>query len=172
MQALQRTIQSINILLLKAFKGITQCPIMFLLMYLIIAFCHVQATASTFGLVGLYTTVASDQSLFIYNSTTNHVFKPVVSATAGAMISWCIFHSQRSVLYCVHELDEGLISAFELDHSDDEFHVTLLNTVSSAGSTPVYLSLDPLGYFIFSSSFVLLFNSLFLPVCLIIIHKK
>lgn len=64
--------------------------------------------------------------------------------------SWIVLHPSRKFLYAVNEVanyegDSGSVSAFAIDPHTGELRG--LNTVSSAGAGPAYLSLDRTGKF-------------------------
>lgn len=70
--------------------------------------------------------------------------------------SWIAVHPSRKYLYAVNEIadfegDSGSVSAFAIDRSSGALRA--LNTVSSAGSGPAYLSIDGSGNFAFVANY-------------------
>jgi len=70
--------------------------------------------------------------------------------------SWIAIHPSRRFLYAVNEVadfrgNSGSVSAFAIDPSNGGLHA--LNTVSSEGAGPAYLSIDATGKFAFAANY-------------------
>ena len=70
--------------------------------------------------------------------------------------SWIAVHPSRKYLYAVNEIadfhgNSGSVTAFAVDVASGELHA--LNTVSSAGAGPAYVSLDVRGSFAFVANY-------------------
>ncbi|WP_146502580.1 lactonase family protein [Rubinisphaera italica] len=75
----------------------------------------------------------------------------------GTSPSCLVVNAEHTRLYSSNETDrvgegrEGTVSAFSIDKADG--HLTLLNTVSSGGDGPTYVSLHPSGRFLFVANY-------------------
>lgn len=71
--------------------------------------------------------------------------------------SWLDLDPSRTHLYCVNEImnfqgtSSGSASAYAIDHANG--HLTLLNTVSSEGAGPAYLSVHPSGKYVLVANY-------------------
>ena len=65
--------------------------------------------------------------------------------------SWIAIHPSKRYLYAVNEENDGSVSAFAIDGGSGK--LMPLNTVSSGGSQPAYLSLDASGRFAFVANY-------------------
>ena len=71
--------------------------------------------------------------------------------------SWLAFDPSRKYLYSANEIsnyhgaNSGSVSAYSVDRSSG--HLTLLNTISSEGAGPAYLSVHPSGKFVFVANY-------------------
>jgi len=65
--------------------------------------------------------------------------------------SWIVIHPSRRYLYAVNEQSSGSVSAFAIHGARGE--LTPLNTVSSGGSEPAYISLDASGRYAFVANY-------------------
>jgi 6-phosphogluconolactonase (cycloisomerase 2 family) len=65
--------------------------------------------------------------------------------------SWIAIHPSKRYLYAVNEENDGSVSAFAIDGANG--NLTPLNTVSSGGSQPAYLSLDASGRYAFVANY-------------------
>lgn len=65
--------------------------------------------------------------------------------------SWIAIHPSKRYLYAVNEENDGSVSAFAIDGASG--NLTSLNTVSSGGSQPAYISLDATGRYAFVANY-------------------
>ena len=102
--------------------------------------------------VGTYTgTRGNGEGIYLFEmDTTNGELtqKKLVAKTPSP--SWIVIHPSRKFLYAVNEVNDyqgksGSVSAFAMNSTTGE--LTALNTVSSEGAGPAYISLDASGKF-------------------------
>ena len=80
-----------------------------------------------------------------------------VAAASAVSPSWMALHPHGKVLYTANETanfngtPNGSVSAYAVNRATGD--LTLLNTVSSQGGGPVYVSVDPLGQFVFVANY-------------------
>ncbi len=77
-------------------------------------------------------------------------------AAATSNPTWMVFHPSGNFLYAIHEVENyqgknGAVSAFAVNRGDGDLR--LLNTVSSQGAGPAYLSLDAAGKYAFVANY-------------------
>jgi 6-phosphogluconolactonase len=70
--------------------------------------------------------------------------------------SWIVIHPSKKYLYAANEIanyngNSGSVSAFAIDSASGD--LTPLNTVSSEGAGPAYLSIDPSGRYVFVANY-------------------
>ena len=93
--------------------------------------------------------------LFEMNPDTGELYgRKLVAKTPNP--SWIVIHPSRRFLYCVNEIADyhdgsGSVSAFTIDSATGD--LTALNTVSSEGTGPAYLSLDAAGSYAFVANY-------------------
>jgi 6-phosphogluconolactonase len=93
--------------------------------------------------------------LFRFNPHTGRLAdRALVAQTPNP--SWVAIHPSRRLLYAVNEVtnfagNSGSVSAFALDTATGRLRA--LNTVSSHGAEPAYLSLDAAGRFVFVANY-------------------
>jgi len=115
----------------------------------------------TFAYVGCYTGAVGDGSngkgiyLFEMDRHTG-VLSPVKLAAEAASPSWLSLHPSGRYLYAVNEVTNfsgtnGSVSAYAIDRASGDLR--FLNTVSSEGSGPAYLSTDADGKFVFVANY-------------------
>lgn len=100
---------------------------------------------------------ANGQGIYLFeiNRTTGQLsLLRLVSNAVNA--TWLVFHPSGRHLYAIHEIESyqgknGSVSAFAVDR--DSGSLRLLNTVSSRGAGPAYLSLDLTGRFAFVANY-------------------
>lgn len=108
--------------------------------------------------VGTYTGTGGNGEgiyLFSMNRATGELSDRKLAAKSPSP-SWIVIHPSRRFLYAANEINDyegnsGSISAFSIDAASG--NLTLLNTVSSAGAGPAYLSLDTTGKFAFVANY-------------------
>jgi len=122
-------------------------------------------SSSVFAYVGTYNDAPGAGGngqgiyLFRYNARTGRLTdRTLVAVTPNP--SWIAIHPSRRLLYAVNEVanfqgNSGSVSAFALDPSSDSATGRLrpLNTVSSRGAGPAYISLDAQGRFAFVANY-------------------
>jgi 6-phosphogluconolactonase len=112
--------------------------------------------------VGTYTGAAGSGSngegiyRFESNALTGELSQRALVAKTPSP-SWIAIHPSRKYLYAVNEVTDfngnsGSVSAFAIDEASGR--LTALNTVSSEGGGPTYLSLDAAGKFAFVANYV------------------
>ncbi|WP_395738798.1 lactonase family protein [Prosthecobacter sp.] len=83
--------------------------------------------------------------------------KPIGIHKLGTSPNCLTFNATKTVLYSTNETDHqgeneaGSVSAFTIDPKDG--HLTLLNTVSSGGKGPTYVSLHPSGRYLLVANY-------------------
>jgi len=97
--------------------------------------------------VGTYTGAAGNgEGIYLYDyEATNGTLLNARLVVRTPSPSWIVVHPSRKFLYAVNEVADfnggsGSVSAFAIDHATG--HLTPLNTISSEGAGPAYLSLD------------------------------
>jgi 6-phosphogluconolactonase (cycloisomerase 2 family) len=94
--------------------------------------------------------------LFSVDPSTGILTQIKVAATVPSP-SWLAIHPRGNFLYAVNEISNfnggttGSVSAFAIDTTTGD--LTFLNVVSSQGSGPAHLSVDPLGQFVFVANY-------------------
>lgn len=105
---------------------------------------HVDSTANGKGIY-----------LFEMNPATGKL-SPIKLAIETENASWLVFHPSGRYLYAIHEINNyegnsGSVSAFAVDRESGDLR--LLNTVSSQGAGPAYLSVDKWGKYAFVANY-------------------
>ncbi|MGC2401326.1 MAG: beta-propeller fold lactonase family protein, partial [Acidobacteriaceae bacterium] len=115
--------------------------------------------SSRFVYVGTYTAGSGNgEGIYLYqvNAFTGELTL-VKLAAAVPDPSFVLASPSGKYLYCTNEISNfqgstsGSVTAFSVDRSNGE--LTLLNTVSSLGGGPVYLSLDQTGMYLFVANY-------------------
>lgn len=117
--------------------------------------------AKLFAYVGTYTGAAGSGSngegiyLFEMDQATGELTLRGLAAPSRNP-SWIVIHPSSKFLYAVNEIadyhgDSGAVSAFAANAANGEFRA--LNTVSSEGAGPAYLSIDYEGRFAFVANY-------------------
>lgn len=94
--------------------------------------------------------------LFEVNRTSG-ALTPAGIYEMGTSPSCLVSNAAGTILYSANETDrvgnekQGTVSAFAVDQTDG--HLTLLNTVSSGGAGPTYVSIHPSGQFVFVANY-------------------
>jgi 6-phosphogluconolactonase (cycloisomerase 2 family) len=115
----------------------------------------------TLAYVGTYTGAVGAGSngegiyLFEMNALNGELSRRKVAAKTPSP-SWIAIHPSRKYLYAVNEIDDfqggsGSVSAFAIDHASGE--LTALNSVSSEGTGPAYMSIDATGKYVFVANY-------------------
>ena len=103
--------------------------------------------------VGTYTgavgNLANGEGIYAFacDAATGELTSRRLAATTPSP-SWIVVHPSRRYLYAVNEVadchgNSGSVSSFAIDHATG--NLTALNTVSSQGSGPAYISMDKAG---------------------------
>jgi 6-phosphogluconolactonase (cycloisomerase 2 family) len=106
--------------------------------------------------VGAYTPNGQGIYLFSFDTSNGALTQIKVAATIPSP-SWIAIHPNGKYLYAVNEISNfngttsGSVTALSIDRSNGD--LTLLNVVSSQGAGPAYLSVDPLGQFVFVANY-------------------
>jgi 6-phosphogluconolactonase len=106
--------------------------------------------------IGTYTPNGQGIHLYSLNSATGKLTFIKVAAAVPSP-SWMALHPQRNYLYAVNEISNfngtttGSVSAFAVNRATGD--LALLNVVSSQGSGPAHVSVDPMGQFIFVANY-------------------
>ena len=111
--------------------------------------------SSTIVFVGTYTGTGPTDSKGIYAFSLDESKPALVAiglAAATPMPSYIMNHPSGKYLYAVNEIDDGLVSAFEIDWSQPG-QLKLINQQSSRGSGPCYLSSNRAGDHIFVANY-------------------
>ena len=107
--------------------------------------------------IGSYTPNGPGIGLYSMDSGTGKLTFIKVAAPSVVSPSWMALHPQGKLLYTTNETDEfngtaaGSVSAYAINRATGD--LALLNTVSSQGAGPVYVSVDPLGQFVFVANY-------------------
>ena len=123
------------------------------------------STPASFAFVGTYNDApgagGNGEGIYLFrvNPITGQLTqRTLVAATPNP--SWIVLHPSRRFLYAVNEVanfqgGKGSVSAFALDPTSDPAtaRLTPLNTVSSQGAGPAFLSLDAAGRFAFVANY-------------------
>lgn len=93
--------------------------------------------------------------LFEMNSTSGEL-TPVRLVSDAVNATWLVFHPSKRFLYAIHEIESyqgknGSVSAFAVNPANGDLQ--LLNTVSSEGAGPAFLSLDQSGRYAFVANY-------------------
>ncbi|MGH2457635.1 MAG: lactonase family protein [Chloroflexota bacterium] len=105
---------------------------------------------------GTYTPNGQGIYLFQVDLSTG-ALDPVTVFPSSTNPSWMEIDPSKTHLYAVDEISNyngtttGAASAYSIDRSNG--NLTLLNTVSSQGSGPAHLSVDPLGKYVFVANY-------------------
>lgn len=108
-------------------------------------------------LFGTYTQTSPDgphrsQGVYIYQMDPNSGELNYVSSVDGVQNpSFLDVHPTHRFLYTVNEFDQGRVSAVAIGPNLRSF--TFLNSQSTGGSAPCYLSLDPAGKWLFVANY-------------------
>src|SRR6185437_14493857 len=106
--------------------------------------------------VGTYTPNGQGIYLFQVDLSTG-ALDPITVFPSSTNPSWIAIDPSKTHLYAVDEISNyngtttGAASAYSIDRSNG--NLTLLNTVSSGGSGPAHLSVDPLGKYVFVANY-------------------
>jgi 6-phosphogluconolactonase len=96
-------------------------------------------------------------ALYSMDSATGKLTFVKVAAASAVSPSWMALHPHGKFLYTANETDNfngttnGSVSAYAVNRATGD--LTLLNTVSSQGGGPVYVSIDPLGQFVLVANY-------------------
>jgi len=118
-------------------------------------------TSSIHAYVGTYSGTPGSGSngegiyLFAMNPSTGELTEGRLVARAPNP-SWIVVHPTRRFLYTVNEVkdfksDSGSVSSYSIDASTGDLHP--MNTVSSEGAEPAYVSIDATGRFAFVANY-------------------
>ena len=113
--------------------------------------------ASLLTYISSYTPNGQGIALYGMDSATGKLTFIKVTAASAVSPSWMALHPNGNVLYATNETDNfsgtthGSVSAYAVNRATGD--LTILNTVSSQGGGPVYVSVDPLGQFIFVANY-------------------
>src|ERR1700736_1669999 len=101
------------------------------------------ARAGEFVWFGTYTGPAS-KGIYVskFDAKTGRLSAPALAAESSNP-SFLAVHSNGRFLYAVAENDSGMVRGFEIDPANGR--LTFLNEVSSRGSGPCHLAVDPSG---------------------------
>lgn len=117
---------------------------------------------SRFAYVGTYTPNGGGIHLMQVGSngrlTQLKVFPGTTGPTYGRNPSWLALHPNKKFLYAANEIGDfagpnttGAVSAFSVNQQTGD--LTFLNTVSSEGSGPAHLSVDPKAQYVFVANY-------------------
>ncbi len=123
---------------------------------------HSSAAGRVFAYVGTYTGGVGKQKngegiyRFLYHPETGELTHRELAAKTASP-SWIALHPSKQYLYAINEVEDfegknGSVSAFAVD--PDSGALRFLNTVSSAGAGPAYMSVDARGKFAFVANYV------------------
>ena len=106
--------------------------------------------------IGAYT--PNGQGIYLFSmDPSSGALTQIKVAAAIPSPSWLAIHPQGQFLYAVNEISNfnggttGSVSAFSINRMTGD--LTFLNVVSSQGSGPAHLSVDPLGQFVFVANY-------------------
>jgi 6-phosphogluconolactonase (cycloisomerase 2 family) len=111
----------------------------------------------TLAYVGTNTRNAHGKGIYLFERDPATGKLTLLKLAADAVNStWLAFHPSGRHLYAIHEIDSyegknGSVSAYAVDRASGDLR--LLNTVSSRGAGPAYLSLDRSGKFAFVANY-------------------
>jgi len=114
------------------------------------------AHGSVLAYVGSYTGNGQGIYLFSLDLATGDLTQIKVAAAIPSP-SWLAIHPNGNTLYAVNEIGNfngttsGSVTALAINRATGD--LTLLNVVSSQGSGPAHLSVDPLGQFVFVANY-------------------
>jgi 6-phosphogluconolactonase len=100
---------------------------------------------------------ANGKGIYLFEMDTNSGHLSLVKLAAEARNpSWLCLDTSQKYLYAVNEISNfegrsGSVSAYAVDRSNGDLR--LLNTVSSQGTGPAYLSLDASGKYVFVANY-------------------
>ena len=107
--------------------------------------------------VGTYTPNGQGIYLFSFDTGTGALTQLKVAAAIPSP-SWIAIHPNGKYLYAVNEVSNfttsppsGSVSAFSINRANGD--LTLLNVVSSQGSGPAHLSVDPVGDYVYVANY-------------------
>ena len=107
--------------------------------------------------ISSYTPNGQGIALYSMDCATGQLTFIKVAAASAVSPSWMALHPKGNVLYTTNETDNfngttnGSVSAYAVNRVTGD--LTILNTVSSQGGGPVYVSVDPLGQFAFVANY-------------------
>ena len=107
--------------------------------------------------ISSYTPNGQGIALYSMDSATGKLTFIKVAAASAVSPSWMALHPHGKLLYTANETDNfngttnGSVSAYAVNRATGD--LTLLNTVSSQGGGPVYVSVDPLGQFVLVANY-------------------
>jgi 6-phosphogluconolactonase (cycloisomerase 2 family) len=113
-------------------------------------------SAPIFAYVGAYTPNGQGIYLFSFDPASGDLTQIKVAAAIPSP-SWLAIHPNGKYLYAVNEISNfngspnGSVTALSIDRATGD--LTPLNVVSSQGSGPAHLSVDPLGQFVFVANY-------------------
>ena len=122
---------------------------------------HAGLPRRTFAYVGTYTgeVGAGSNGEGIYRFEMNSISGELVHRTLVAKTqdpSWIVIHPSKKYLFAANEVSDfngssGSVSAFAIDATSGD--LTALNTVSSGGAGPCYLSVEASGRYVFVANY-------------------
>lgn len=103
-------------------------------------------------LAGSYTLQKSDSGIYVLkmNSSTGEL-SLVNTSSYTENPSFLVIDSRRYLVFSVNENKSGEVSSFQLDTSD--MKLRFISKVSSEGSYPCYISIDPTGRYVFTANY-------------------
>ena len=107
--------------------------------------------------ISSYTPNGQGIALYGMDSATGKLTFIKVAAASAVSPSWMALHPHGKFLYTANETDNfngttnGSVSAYAVNRATGD--LAILNTVSSQGGGPVYVSVDPLGQFVFVANY-------------------
>jgi 6-phosphogluconolactonase len=111
---------------------------------------------SVMAYVGTYT--PNGQGIYLYSvDPSTGALTQISVAAMVSNPSWMAIHPAGTYLYAVNEISNfngttsGSVTSFSINPADGS--LTLLNVVSSQGSGPAHLSVDPLGQFVYVANY-------------------
>jgi 6-phosphogluconolactonase len=104
--------------------------------------------------VGTYTDgsgLSKSDGIYIYEINLDSMIFSLISSVNTSNPSFLAIHPDKKHLYCVNENSNGTVSSFNID--PDNFHLTLINQISSRGNAPCYISIDKTGKFVMVANY-------------------
>lgn len=132
-------------------------PLLGLICMILSSFTITQKQEPVWVYIGTYTRTephvqGKAEGIYIYEmNPATGALTHVITSPATENPSYVAIHPNGKWLFAVNELGQGRVSAFKLDKERKQ--LSFLNSVSSHGSSPCYVSIDKSGKFVMTANY-------------------